>query len=41
MADVNSILVTDTEDTERESDLHQVRNIFIDFKFSLYHCHTH
>ena len=40
MADVNSILVTDTEDTERESDLNQVRNIFIDIKFSLLHCHT-
>ena len=35
MADVNSILVTDTEDTERESDLHQVRNTLIGIKFSL------
>ena len=35
MADVNSIFVTDTEDTERESDINQVRNIVIDMKMPL------
>ena len=34
MADVNSIFVTDTEDTERESDINQVRNFVMDMMMS-------